>query len=95
MNHVEFHINQNIGVGQGYFIEENAPGIDALVELENTGHAILRLVITRFNFPEITVDVLPKSEYAIEVANIQTVGILVLPGPTDGKGRLIITWIID
>ena len=44
MKHVELHIDQNIGVGQGYFIEEIAPGINAVVELENTGRAILRLL---------------------------------------------------
>ncbi|MNB82017.1 hypothetical protein D3C81_295360 [compost metagenome] len=91
MKHVELRVEQDAGVGQGYFIEEIPPGINALVLLKNEGKALLQLVITRYNAPTLTFDVAPHTDFAVELANIQTVGIFV---PVDdnhrGKGKLII-----
>ena len=86
MKHVEIRVDQEIGSGQGYFFEQNAPGVDALVELKNESrHAVLRLVITRFHEGTVQYDVRPHQELAVEVRHIQTVGILALPRVHDGK----------
>jgi len=86
MKHVEIRVDQEIGSGQGYFFEQNAPGVDALVELKNESrHAVLRLVITRFHEGTVQYDVLPRQELAVEVRHIQTIGILALPLVHDGK----------
>ncbi|MFC3748688.1 hypothetical protein [Paenibacillus sp. GCM10012306] len=93
MKHADLHIDQKAGVGQGYFVEEVPFGIDALVQLKNEGQKVLQLVITRYNASSITTDVAPHSDFAIEVGNIQTIGIFVPGSESDkekGKGRLII-----
>jgi|GEM_PF-4359388 len=79
MKTVEFFIRQAIGAGQGYFVAHDAPGLDALVELENEGRYTLRLTIGRFNNSSITQDVGPEQKFALESSGIQTVGIVVLP----------------
>ncbi|NGM82690.1 hypothetical protein G5B47_09710 [Paenibacillus sp. 7124] len=90
MKHLDLHFDQGAGVGQGYFIEEIPPGIDALVELKNESKdAAVQLVITRYNASTLTFDVGPHTEFAVEVGNIQTVGIFV-PGTQPARGRLII-----
>ncbi|MFD1775802.1 hypothetical protein [Paenibacillus rhizophilus] len=92
MKHVDLHIEQGVGVGQGYFIEEVPPGINALVQLKNESkEAVLQLIITRYNAPSLTFDVAPHTDFAVETGNIQTVGIFVPNnGDQRGKGRLII-----
>ncbi|MBY3620337.1 hypothetical protein [Paenibacillus sp. FSL F4-0125] len=92
MKHVDLRIDQQAGVGQGYFVNEVFPGVNALIEVKNEGKSVLQLIVTRYDAPTITTDVPPHSEFAIEIGNIQTIGIFVpgAPNTERGKGRLII-----
>lgn len=91
MKHVDLRIEQAVGVGKGYFIEESPPGINLLIELRNEGDRLLQLVVTRFNASTLTFDVQPHSDFAVGIASVQTVGIFVPDGGKGtGKGRLTI-----
>lgn len=99
MKHVEFHIDQRVGVGQGYFVNEVFPGVNALIKVKNEGRKVLQLVVTRYNAPPFTTDIPRHSDFSIELNNIQTVGIFVPDDKHDkddkddkekGRGRLTI-----
>lgn len=62
-----------------------------MVQLKNESKEVaVQLIITRFNAPSLTFDVGPHTDFAVEVSNIQTVGIFVPDNGERGKGRLII-----
>jgi hypothetical protein len=70
--------SQGAGVGQGYFSAIDPLTTNALIEVGlNAGSGPVQLVVTRFGgLPPVRIDIPAGTEYAIHIANIQTIGIL-------------------
>ena len=75
--------------GQGFYINENPLGLNALVIVRNESCSPVRLDITRYNRPTSNFIILAGDEFGVELDNIQTVGIF-NRGQKIAKGKIII-----
>lgn len=76
-----FPYTQGAGVGQGYFVAADAPGAFGIaIVAAATGNVQLR--ITRFNAPDFIQTVLAGQTFAVELGNVQTIGIFALTAAT-------------
>jgi|GEM_PF-3473441 len=72
-----FNVNQDTGVGQGYYSAIDPLGTNAVIRAFNNSAGPIRLVVTRYaGLPPVEVDIPSFSDHLVSIGNIQTIGIL-------------------